>query len=69
MENFKDDKKILDFLKDVPPNRRKTILSALVVLTDDGKYRDVMNKDVSEYNSEIAKQELTPAQEKSWINK
>jgi hypothetical protein len=28
-----------------------------------------MNKDVSEYNSEIAKQELTPAQEKSWVDK
>lgn len=69
METFKEDKKILDFLRDVPPNRRKTILSALVVLTDEGKYREVMNKDVSEYNTEIAKQELTPSQEKSWINK
>jgi hypothetical protein len=69
MENFRKDEKILEFLKDVPSSRRKTILSALVVLTDDGKYRDVMNKDVSEYNKEIAKQELTPSQKNSWVDK
>ena len=69
MEHFKNDAKILAFLHDVPPNKRKTILSALVVLTDDHKYRDVMNKDVVDYNKEIAKQELTPSQEKAWIDK
>jgi len=69
MDNFKDDAKVLKFLHDVPANRRKTILSALVVLTDDAKYRTVMNEDVVTYNKEISKQELTPAQEKSWVDK
>jgi len=68
MDRFKDSSKLLTHLKDVPANKRKTILSALVVLTNEDKYRHVMMDDVSSYNTEIAKQETTPAQDKSWVH-
>lgn len=58
---------ILDHLKDVPPNKRKTILSALVIVTDNKKYRDQMLEDVRDYNKEISKQEKTPQQEANWV--
>jgi hypothetical protein len=66
-EKFSETDKILDYLKDLPPNRRKTILSALVVLTDEKKYRDLMLADIEDYSREIAKQEKTQTQVSSWI--
>ena len=50
---FDDAQSILHYLKDVPPNRRKTILSALVIITDNKQYRDLMMQDVQQYNQEI----------------
>lgn len=67
-DKFNDSKKILEFLKDFPPNKRKTILSALVIITDDKDYRDKMLSDVRDYNAEILKQEKTPEQEANWVN-
>jgi len=65
--NFDKCNKVLEHLKDMPPNKRKTILSALVVLTDKDEYRNVMNGDVSDYNKEIDKQEKTETQRENWI--
>lgn len=65
--NFDKCHEILEYLRDVPPNKRKTILSALVVLTDKDEYRNVMNEDVSDYNKEIQKQEKTETQRENWI--
>lgn len=67
LTKFSDSKKVLDFLKDIPPNRRKTILSALVIITDKKEYRDVMAEDVRDYNKEISKQEKTETQEDAWV--
>lgn len=67
MEKFKNTEKILDFLKDIPSNRRKTILSALVVLTQNEEYRHKMDDDIVSYNKEIALQKCTPAQENAWV--
>lgn len=64
---FDDTEKVLAFLKDMPPNRRKTILSSLVIITDKKQYRDLMAEDVRDYNKEINKQEKTPEQEASWV--
>jgi integrase len=64
---FDDTEKVLAFLKDIPPNRRKTILSSLVIITDKKQYRDLMAEDVRDYNKEISKQEKTPEQEASWV--
>ena len=58
---YKDDNFDLDKFK------RKTILSALVIITDNKEYRDLMSDDIKHYNIEIAKQVKTPEQEASWI--
>lgn len=68
LKKFDETEKILAFLKDMPPNRRKTILSALVIITDKKPYRDLMLEDVRDYNAEIKKQEKTPEQEAAWVN-
>jgi len=67
LTKFSDSKKVLNFLKDIPPNRRKTILSALVIITDKKEYREVMAEDVRDYNKEISKQEKTETQEDAWV--
>ena len=68
LNKFDDSDKVLDFLKDIPPNRRKTILSSLVIITDKKPYRDLMMTDVRDYNANIQKQEKTDTQETNWVN-
>ena len=67
VKKFDDTKQVLEFLKDVPANKRKTILSALVIITDNAEYRDQMLGDIKTYNNNISTQEKTPEQEASWI--
>lgn len=66
-KNFDNTEKILDHLKDLTSNKRKTILSALVIITDNKKYRDQMLEDVRDYNKEISKQVKTDTQEENWV--
>ena len=66
-KKFEDTSKILEHLKELPPNKRKTILSALVIITDDKKYRDLMLEDIKEYNHEIGKQEKSDTQKENWV--
>lgn len=68
MEKFNQTDKVLEFLKNMQPNKRKTILSSLVVITDKKPYRDLMLEDVREYNKEINKQEKTEEQLESWVD-
>lgn len=68
LSNFKKTDEILDYLKDITPNKRKSILSALVVLTENDKYRDKMNGDINDYNAFIKTQEKTETQKENWIN-
>lgn len=68
MGKFAQSEKVLEYLKDVPPNKRKTILSALVIITDKRAYRDLMLEDVRDYNKEIHKQEKTEEQKESWVD-
>ncbi len=58
---------VLEHLKDMPPNKRKTVLSSLVIITDKKPYRDLMLEDVKNYNKEINTQTKTDAQKESWI--
>ena len=67
MKNFNNVKPILEELQKLPVNRRKTILSALTVLTDNKQYRDAMLDDIKEYNTEISKQKKTITQEENWL--
>ena len=56
LSKFDNSDKVIGFLQDVAPNKRKTILSALVIITDKKAYRDLMAEDVKAYNKEISKQ-------------
>jgi len=67
-KKFDETDKVLKYLKDIPANRRKTILSALVVITDAKPYRDLMLEDVRNYNKEIHKQEKTETQKQNWVD-
>ena len=67
LKKFDHTEKILAYLKEVPPNKRKTILSALVIMTDDKKYRDLMLEDIKDYKEDIDKQEKTETQKENWI--
>ena len=64
---FDSTKTVIKHLEDMPSNKRKTILSALTVISGKKEYRDLMMNDIGEYRREIEKQEKTPAQEKSWV--
>jgi integrase len=68
IKKFDNTEQILNFLKDVPSSKRKTILSSLVIITDKKAYRDLMLEDVRNYNKEIDKQEKSETQEESWVN-
>jgi hypothetical protein len=67
LKKFDETNKILAFLKDMPPNKRKTILSALVIMTDDKKYRELMLEDIKDYTKDIEKQEKTETQKDNWV--
>ena len=67
IHKFDDTEKVLDFLKDEPVNKRKSVLSALVVLSEKKDYRDQMLEDIKEYNIETSKQKKTEIQKTHWI--
>ena len=67
MKKFNNDKEILKDLEGLEPNKRKTILSALVVVTDNNHYRDQMLNDIKEHRVEVAKQVKSESQEKNWV--
>ena len=69
VKNFDKSKEILKDLNPMPPNKRKTILSALVVITDNKDYRTKMLEDIKSYNADMSKQEKTEEQKESWIEK
>jgi len=66
-KHFDNTEKILAHLKEVPANKRKTILSSLVIITEDKKYRELMLEDIKEYNHDIGKQEKNESQKESWV--
>lgn len=69
VKKFEDSSKILNYLKDLEPNKRKTIMSALVVICEDAKpYRAQMMTDINETSAQTAKQEKTASQEEHWIS-
>ena len=67
IESFNKTPQILEYLKDKEPNKRKSILASLVVISDQKPYRDLMLEDIKEYNKEVAKQRKSSKQEDSWI--
>lgn len=67
IEDFEYTQDVLDYLKDAPPRNRKTILSALVVITDLPEYREQMLSDIEDYNEEESMQIKNKKQVNSWI--
>ena len=69
MNKLKDEtEKILDYLKDLPFNKRKTTLSALLIINPNEKrYRGMMLDDIETYNQEEKKQVMNQKQEENWI--
>ena len=61
-DNFNKQENILQSLKDKSPTTRKTILSALVVLTDNDKYRQEMLKDIKEHQEKMDNQQMSEKQ-------
>jgi len=67
-KNFDNTEKIIKFLKDVEPSKRKSKLASLVVISDKPEYRNLMLEDIKEYNKEQSKQVKSKAQEESWVD-
>ena len=67
LNKFEKTSQVLEHLKDMPPNKRKTILSALVVITNEKPYRDLMMDDVRDYNKTVETQTKTDTQKENWI--
>lgn len=66
--NYND---FLDVLKDVEYNKRKSVLSALVVICPSDKnekYKELMIQDANKYNNEQLENKKTPTQQENWIN-
>ena len=68
LNKFDDPTKTIEYLKGMPPNKRKTILSALVIITDNSKYRELMMEDVKNYNKEIDTQTKSETQKENWVS-
>lgn len=66
LKDYDNDVKILNYLKDLPPNKRKTILSALFVLTQNQKYRIDMMDDIKNYTDQLKTHEKTPSENENW---
>jgi len=56
---FDDVNAVMTHLAEVPANKRKTILSALVVITSNETYRDKMMEDCKKYTADIAEHPST----------
>ena len=50
--DFDDTDKVLKHLDEMPPNKRKTILSALVVISGKPDYRTEMLDDIKSYSAD-----------------
>lgn len=66
-KKFDQTKTIINHLQDMPANKRKTILSALVIVSGKKEYRDIMMNDINDYKKDMSKQEKSEAQEENWL--
>ena len=69
LEKFQQHKKFLAFLKDYDGSKRKTYLSALVVLCPNcDEYRELMNQDGQKYNAQKKMQQKSEKEEENWVD-
>lgn len=67
-EKFSECDKVLEQMKDLEPSKRKSILSALVVITDKKPYRDAMLEDIAKYNTLMDTHDKSDKEKESWLN-
>jgi len=69
LTKFKNQDKFLKFLENVEGSRRKTYLSALVVICNDDceKYLQLMTEDANNHSREQKKQKRTEKQTENWV--
>lgn len=66
---FDNDKEVLTYIHKIPNiNRRKTILSALFVITGKIEYRRDMITDCNIVNDTYMKQEMTEKEKENWVS-
>ena len=66
-------KSVMDYLKDMPSSKRKTILAALVVFTEGNEkvadqYRKKMLDDKNKYDDEQKDQKMSDTQRENWVS-
>ena len=66
LKDFDKIDKVVEDLKDKPVSSRKTILSALFVLTGLTKYNDLMRDGIKEYKDNVETQEMNDKQKDSF---
>ena len=64
---FNKTEEILEHIKDRTLASKKTILSALYVLTENPKYRDYMIEGANEYNLKEKEQKMSDKQRENWV--
>jgi integrase len=60
-------KQVLQHLQEMPVNKRKTRLSALVVLTNKDEYREQMLKDINKFNGDVKEQKKSKNEKEAWM--
>ena len=68
LEWFNDDTKILEYLKEKTPQTRKTVLSALFVLTANENYQKQMLEDCKHTNEMYKSQKKSQKEEENWMS-
>jgi hypothetical protein len=64
---FNDVETFLAVLKDTPSARRKSVLAALVVFTENDRYRPLMKSDSELYENEINENKKSSTQKENWV--
>jgi hypothetical protein len=64
----KKDKEIIDFIKDKNIQSKKTVLSALFVLTNKKTYQELMSNIMKEVNEDNKKQQKNAKQTENWLS-
>jgi hypothetical protein len=68
VEKFNNVDVFIKQLKDVPYNKRKTILAGLVVISNKPEYNKLMMEDISMHKMEEMKQSMNEKQKENWID-
>jgi len=68
VKDFNNSKKVLEYVEPLPYTKRKTLLSALIMLTDNDEYRKLLHQDFKSEKDTIMKHEKTQTQEDNWVS-